>query len=72
MRLLRLWVADGFVKQHRERTPEEVAEEYLMELVHRSLVLVLEVDKLGKAKSFRVHNILHDLILSKMKEMSFC
>ncbi|KAJ8422942.1 hypothetical protein Cgig2_008700 [Carnegiea gigantea] len=72
MRLLRLRVADGFDKQHRERTPEEVAEEYLMELVHRSLVLVLEVDKLGKAKSFRVHNVLRDLILSKMKELSFC
>lgn len=40
MRLVRLWIAEGFIKRHREKTLEEVAEEYLTELVHRSLVLV--------------------------------
>ncbi|GLT52979.1 hypothetical protein SLA2020_262800 [Shorea laevis] len=38
MRLIRLWVAEGFVKEKEGMTLEEVAESYLYELLHRSLI----------------------------------
>ncbi|CAN6569292.1 unnamed protein product [Malus baccata var. baccata] len=40
IRLVRLWIAEDFVKLKRGKTLEEVAEEYLTELIHRSLVQV--------------------------------
>ncbi|PNX84669.1 NBS-containing resistance-like protein, partial [Trifolium pratense] len=37
-RLTRQWIAEGFVKSDERQTPEQVADEYLSELIHRSLV----------------------------------
>ncbi|THG11909.1 hypothetical protein TEA_004393 [Camellia sinensis var. sinensis] len=37
-RLIRLWMAEGFIEKVRGRTPEEVAESYLMELICRSML----------------------------------
>ncbi|XP_028054762.1 disease resistance protein RPM1-like [Camellia sinensis] len=39
-RLIRLWITEGFVEKQNRKTLEEVAEEYLTELIHRRLVLV--------------------------------
>ncbi|XP_059629502.1 disease resistance protein RPM1-like [Cornus florida] len=39
-RLIRLWIAEGFVKEDRGKTLEEIAEENLKELIHRSLVQI--------------------------------
>ncbi|KAL7249291.1 hypothetical protein ACSBR1_011442 [Camellia fascicularis] len=39
-RLIRLWVAEGFVEMKAGMTKEEVAESYLNELINRSLVQV--------------------------------
>lgn len=38
MRLMRLWVAEGFVEEREGKTMEEVAGEYLNELINRSMV----------------------------------
>uniref|UniRef100_A0A5B6ZAS1 Putative disease resistance protein RPM1-like isoform X2 n=1 Tax=Davidia involucrata TaxID=16924 RepID=A0A5B6ZAS1_DAVIN len=72
VRLVRLWIAEGFVKEKKGKTLEEVAEEYLTELIHRSLVQVSWVDFAGKARSCRVHDLLHEIILSKFEELGFC
>ncbi|KAM1595556.1 hypothetical protein ACFX10_001830 [Malus domestica] len=71
-RLVRLWIAEGFVKPKRGKTLEEVGEEYLMELIHRSLVQVSEVYPDGKAELCRVHDLLHDVLLKKGLDSSFC
>ncbi|KAL7249324.1 hypothetical protein ACSBR1_011473 [Camellia fascicularis] len=42
-RLIRLWVAEGFVESKAGMTIEEVAEGYLNELINRSLVQVAEM-----------------------------
>ncbi|PQM42687.1 disease resistance protein RPM1-like [Prunus yedoensis var. nudiflora] len=39
-RLIRQWIAEGFIKEQRGKTLEDVAEEYLTELIQRSLVQV--------------------------------
>ncbi|XP_058766129.1 disease resistance protein RPM1-like [Vicia villosa] len=71
-RLTRQWIAEGFVKSEERRTPELVAEEYLSELIHRSLVQVSNVGFEGKVKTCRVHDLLREVIIRKMKDLSFC
>ncbi|KAL7171024.1 hypothetical protein ACSBR2_035813 [Camellia fascicularis] len=47
MSLIRLWVAEGFVEVKHGKTPEEVAEAYIYELLNRSLI---QDDHLNLAK----------------------
>ncbi|RHN67305.1 putative P-loop containing nucleoside triphosphate hydrolase, leucine-rich repeat domain, L [Medicago truncatula] len=61
-----------FVKEDRGRTFEEVAEGYLVELIHRSLVQVVSTSIDGRVKSCRVHDLVHEMILDKFKDLSFC
>ncbi|RVW19130.1 Disease resistance protein RPM1 [Vitis vinifera] len=70
--LTRLWIAEGFVKAKRGVTLEEVAEEFLTELIQRSLVLVSEVFADGKIRSCHVHDLMREIILTKAEELSFC
>ncbi|XP_048446377.1 disease resistance protein RPM1-like [Pyrus x bretschneideri] len=72
IRLVRLWIAEGFVKPKRGKTLEEVGEEYLIELIHRSLVQVSEVYIDGKARGCRVHDLVHGVLLEKGLDSSFC
>lgn len=72
IRLVRQWIAEGFIKRRRGKTMEEVAEAYLTELVHRSLVVVSRVNIDGKARSCRVHDLWREIILQKMEDLSFC
>ncbi|GLT52978.1 hypothetical protein SLA2020_262800 [Shorea laevis] len=58
MRLIRLWVAEGFVKEKEGMTLEEVAESYLYELLHRSLIQVAETTSEGRIKTCRIHDLL--------------
>jgi disease resistance protein RPM1 len=71
-RLTRQWIAEGFVKSDERQTPEQVAAEYLSELIHRSLVQVSTVGFEGKVKTCRVHDLFREVIIRKMKELSFC
>ncbi|CAJ2639916.1 unnamed protein product [Trifolium pratense] len=71
-RVIRQWIAEGFVKEERGKTLEEVAEGYLTELVHRSLVQVSSIRIDGKAKGCRVHDLIRDMILEKFEELNFC
>ena len=70
-RLIRLWIAEGFVKEKQGLTLEEVAQDYLKELIHRSLVQVEMVDSRGKIRSCRVHDMLREVILSRSEELNF-
>ncbi|KAJ1428296.1 Virus X resistance protein-like, coiled-coil domain [Sesbania bispinosa] len=71
-RLTRQWIAEGFVKSDDRRTIEQVAEEYLSELIQRSLVQVSEVGFEGKVKTCQVHDLLREVIIRKMKNLNFC
>ncbi|CAJ2639976.1 unnamed protein product [Trifolium pratense] len=71
-RLIRQWIAEGFVKEESGNTLEEVAEGYLTELIHRSLVQVSSVRFDGKAKSCCVHDLTREMILEKCEDLSFC
>ncbi|GAB4849816.1 hypothetical protein Ancab_004615 [Ancistrocladus abbreviatus] len=73
MRLIRLWIAEGFIQEDRgELTLEQIAEQNLNELVQRNLVQVSKWDEIQRPKAFRVHDLLRELILSKLKSLRFC
>ncbi|KAM1340550.1 hypothetical protein ACFX2H_038923 [Malus domestica] len=72
VRLIRLWIAEGFVKLKKGKTLEEVGEEYLTELIHRSLVQVSKVYIDGKTRECRVHDLLREVLLKKCVDSCFC
>ncbi|GAB2230402.1 hypothetical protein Drorol1_Dr00014666 [Drosera rotundifolia] len=76
-RLVRLWAAEGFLERGRGKLTveevDEVAEEYLTELICRNLIQVSEWDiTRQRPKAFRVHDLLHELIQHKLKELKLC
>ncbi|KAL1826276.1 hypothetical protein ACET3Z_004688 [Daucus carota] len=75
--LYQLWIAEGMVLSNDKREGEtmmQVAESYMGELVHKSMVRVRLDDwgsLLTKYKSFSLHDLMRDLSLSKAKEEDF-
>uniref|UniRef100_A0A2N9F6C4 NB-ARC domain-containing protein n=1 Tax=Fagus sylvatica TaxID=28930 RepID=A0A2N9F6C4_FAGSY len=68
-RIIRLWIAVGFVREKKGLTLEDVAQDYLNQLIHRSLVQVAKVDFVGKTRSCRVHDMMREVILSRVDEV---
>ncbi|XP_031128885.1 disease resistance protein RPM1-like [Ipomoea triloba] len=72
MRVIRLWIAEGFVMENNQQQEnEDVAEDYLNELHHRNLIQIVKNSYDGRIKGFRVHDILREVILSKSIEQNF-
>lgn len=71
MRLIRLWIAEGFVIEKEGKTPEEVAESYLKELLDRSLIEAEEIATDGRVKSCRIHDLLREIVVLKSREQNF-
>ncbi|KAL2515423.1 putative late blight resistance protein-like protein R1A-6 [Forsythia ovata] len=55
----------------RSKSLEEVAEEYLKDLVDRNLILVREWSYSGEIKTCSIHDILRDFCLMKAEEKKF-
>ncbi|KAL8557560.1 hypothetical protein ACS0TY_004851 [Phlomoides rotata] len=71
-RLIKLWVAEGFLKRQRgHKSLEEEAEEYLEDLVKRSLVLITSRKSNGKIKSCSLHDLVRDMCIRKAQEEKF-
>ncbi|KAM4081837.1 hypothetical protein ACJW30_11G123000 [Castanea mollissima] len=64
--LIRLWIAEGFVKERQGTTLEEVAQDYLNQLINRSLVQLTRKDFVGKTRSCRVHDMIREVIVSRI------
>ncbi|KAJ9681495.1 hypothetical protein PVL29_020390 [Vitis rotundifolia] len=67
-KLIRLWVAEGFVQKRGKETLEDIAEDYLCELIQRSMIQVADTRVDGRVKSCRIHDLLRDLAISEAKE----
>ncbi|XP_034709721.1 disease susceptibility protein LOV1-like [Vitis riparia] len=67
-KLIRLWVAEGFVQKRGKETLEDIAEDYLYELIQRSMIQVADTRADGRVKSCRIHDLLRDLAISEAKE----
>jgi hypothetical protein len=66
--LLQLWVAEGFIQETGSRDAYDVAEDYLYELIDRSLVQVARVKINGGVKTCQIHDLLRDLCILKSQE----
>ncbi|XP_073148137.1 putative disease resistance RPP13-like protein 3 [Henckelia pumila] len=70
-KLLRLWVAEGFVQESGQECLEDIAEEYLEDLVDRNLVLVVKKRANGRIKTCRIHDMLRDLCIKEGAQEKF-
>ncbi|XP_022846282.1 putative late blight resistance protein homolog R1B-17 [Olea europaea var. sylvestris] len=64
-KLLLLWIVEGFIEKREQKTLEDVAEEYLMELVNRSLLQVSKRRSDDGVKGCTLHDLVLDMC-SKM------
>ena len=70
-RLVRLWVAEGFVRPRRGSTMEEVGQGYLKELISRCMVQLVDKDEFGVVQTVVVHDRLHAFAQDEAQEASF-
>ncbi|XP_059599005.1 probable disease resistance RPP8-like protein 4 [Vitis vinifera] len=70
-KLIRLWVAEGFIQRRGEEIAEDIAEDHLQELVHRSMIQVADKSFDGRVMSCRMHDLLRDLAISEAKDTKF-
>ncbi|CAN4121929.1 unnamed protein product [Withania somnifera] len=70
-KLIRLWIAEGFVEANMDKGPEDVAQSFLEDLISRNLVMSVEKKLNGKLKTCRIHDLLHNFCLEKAKQENF-
>ncbi|XP_078151154.1 disease resistance protein PIK6-NP-like [Carex rostrata] len=71
-RIIRRWMADGYVMGDRKRTAEVVAKDYFNELMGRSLIQPSEMSTIVNEDINRcnIHDIMYELILAKAMDES--
>ncbi|XP_034569198.1 disease resistance protein RPM1 isoform X2 [Setaria viridis] len=69
--VMRHWISSGFVKKKGIQTLEEVAEEYLTELVNRSLLQVVKRNHTGRFKCCQMHDVIRLVALRKAEKECF-
>ncbi|GMN20379.1 hypothetical protein TIFTF001_043072 [Ficus carica] len=74
--LCRVWIAEGFVSLDQQTqsstvTAEDLAYNYLRELVDRNMVQVGIIGSSGRIKTCRLHDLMRDLSFSKAQEANF-
>ncbi|KAL2348853.1 hypothetical protein Fmac_002853 [Flemingia macrophylla] len=70
-RLIRLWIAEGFIEAKEGKTMEDVANDYLKELLNRNLIQVADTTSDGRVKTLRIHDLLREIIILKSKDQNF-
>ncbi|XP_042502566.1 putative disease resistance RPP13-like protein 3 [Macadamia integrifolia] len=70
-RLIWLWVAEGFIEPRERSTMEDVAGDYIEELIQRSMIQPTSRSYDGRVTSCRIHDLVRDLAISKAKEERF-
>jgi disease resistance protein RPM1 len=70
-RLIRLWIAEGFIEQKGACSLEDTAESYLKELIRRSMLHVAERNCFGRIKCIRMHDLVRELAIFQSKREGF-
>ncbi|XP_021745057.1 disease resistance protein RPM1-like isoform X2 [Chenopodium quinoa] len=71
-RIVRLWIAEGFVEAKDHSTLEEAAEEYLNELVERGMLHLLKSDETGRNRTLILPCMWQHVMFQKLADLSFC
>nr|XP_016499485.1 PREDICTED: putative late blight resistance protein homolog R1B-14 [Nicotiana tabacum]XP_016499486.1 PREDICTED: putative late blight resistance protein homolog R1B-14 [Nicotiana tabacum]XP_016499487.1 PREDICTED: putative late blight resistance protein homolog R1B-14 [Nicotiana tabacum]XP_016499488.1 PREDICTED: putative late blight resistance protein homolog R1B-14 [Nicotiana tabacum]XP_016499489.1 PREDICTED: putative late blight resistance protein homolog R1B-14 [Nicotiana tabacum]XP_0164994 len=66
-----VWASEGFVRRDEVKKPEEVAEDYLNDLIGRSLVMEARRSSKGGLKSCQVHYYLYHFCRGRFKVEKF-
>ncbi|CDP10294.1 unnamed protein product [Coffea canephora] len=69
--LMRLWIAEGFVEKIEGKRSEVIAEEYLMDLIGRNLVMVSKSGCIGGVKTCYIHDLIFEFCKGEAKEKKF-
>jgi len=69
--LIYKWMGEGFILKEQGRSFYEVGEDYINELINRSMIQGSEYDDEGKAVECRVHDMVLDLITLLANEDGF-
>ncbi|KAJ0866101.1 putative transcription factor B3-Domain family [Helianthus annuus] len=70
-KLIWLWIAQGFIDDTGSRTLEDIAVDFLLDLIRRSLLMASRKKSDGQVKTCRIHDLLHDFCLRKAEEENF-
>ncbi|KAH6758342.1 hypothetical protein C2S51_018577 [Perilla frutescens var. frutescens] len=70
-RLIKLFVAEGFLKPNEVQSLEEIAEDYLKDLVDRNLILVSKWRWDGTARFYYIHDLLREVCLREAEKEKF-
>ena len=67
-KLIRLWVAEGFIQRRGEEIEEDVAEDHLQDLIHKNMIQVTDKSLDERVMSSHMHDLLQDLAISEAKD----
>ena len=70
-KLIYLWIAEGFIQRRGKEMMEDIALDYLEELIHRSMIQVGKRKSDVGVKSCYIHNLLGDLAISEAQDSNF-
>uniref|UniRef100_A0ACD5T6R0 Uncharacterized protein n=1 Tax=Avena sativa TaxID=4498 RepID=A0ACD5T6R0_AVESA len=70
-RLIRWWIAQGFIAERHGKSVEQVAEESFRELITRNMIQPVEFGINGNVKTFQVHDVILENIVSASSEENF-
>ncbi|XP_073104125.1 disease resistance RPP8-like protein 3 isoform X2 [Elaeis guineensis] len=71
-KLVRLWIAEGFILEEQRQTMEDTARDWLDELVQRCMIQVVKRSVTrGRVKSIRIHDMLRDFGLLEARKDGF-
>ncbi|CAA2975424.1 late blight resistance homolog R1B-8 [Olea europaea subsp. europaea] len=70
-KLIKLWVAKGFVKPIGSKSLKAIVETYLEDLIDRNMVLILKRTFTGKIKACGLHDLMRDFYVRKAQDEKF-
>ncbi|CAN4077298.1 unnamed protein product [Withania somnifera] len=70
-RLVRMWMAEGFLEENNSLNPEEVGKIYLKELISRNLLQVLKHQSFIRPKLCKLHDLMWELAHSISERENF-
>ncbi|XP_044949281.1 uncharacterized protein LOC123398899 isoform X2 [Hordeum vulgare subsp. vulgare] len=65
------WVAENFFPARQDENPYELGDKFFNELINRSMIQPIHVDRSGRAQACRVHDVVLEFITSLSAEENF-
>ncbi|XP_058114407.1 disease resistance protein RPM1-like [Magnolia sinica] len=70
-KLIRMWVAEGFIEEHPRKTLEEVSSNYFAQLIDRNLLLPVIHHDRRELIACQVHDLMRDIAIHMFKKENF-